>query len=235
MEKSASIINIAKSLLEFQKKVGKIKKDSVNNFLNKKYASLSNILDQISAPLQECGLAISQFPSGEAGLTSILIHAETGEFMQDTCDIRNLKEDAQVRGSHISYLRRYALCAILSLNIDDEGGSEAQPQQPKQQQPKNNKSDLPWLNHGPVYNEVVKELTSGNTDIDTIKEKFRVSKATEEALRKALTDEIKKKAKEAKDMKELTATYGLFKKEVDASDELKEIFGNQKTELNKAK
>jgi hypothetical protein len=234
MEKSASIINLAKSLLEFQKKVGKIKKDSVNNFLNKKYASLSNILDQITTPLQECGLAITQFPTGEAGLTSILIHAETGEYMQDTCDIKNLKEDAQVRGSHISYLRRYALCAILSLNIDDEGGNEAQGQQ---QQPKvKQKNDqLPWLNPGPVFKEVVNELCSGNTTIDTVKEKFKVSKATEEALRTALHEVIKSKVKEAKDLNVLTSTYALFKNDVDNSEDLKATFSNRKKELTPAK
>lgn len=228
MEKSQSIVNIAKSLIEFQKKVGKIKKDSTNPFLGKKYASLSNILDQISGPLTECGLAITQFPSGEAGLLSILMHGESGEFIQETCDIKNLKEDPQVRGSHISYLRRYALCAILSLNIEDEGGQAAsyQPQGGGSQ-----KGQLPWLNKGTQFDEVAKELVAGTTTIDVIKDNFRVSKQMEELLKGEIIKGWASKVNAVKDIKSLTKLYNDKKAEVESSDLIKSLFKARKEQL----
>lgn len=238
MEKSASIANIARSLIEFQKKVGKIKKDSTNPFLNKKYASLSNILDQISTPLSDAGLVISQFPTGDTGLISILMHGESGEFIQESCEIKNIKEDPQVRGSHISYLRRYALCAMLSLNIDDEPGQTGTPPV-NGQQAKQAANQLPWLNHGPEYDKVVKEMAAGAT-IQQIKERYKLSKATEEALKVAVDKvkgevlaEIHAKVFAVKSMQELTALYNEMKAQVDASDDIKGIFQKKRNDLQK--
>lgn len=125
MEKSESIINIAKALITFNIKVGKIKKDEKNPFFKSSYASLSSIQDAIQIPLSECGLTVSQFPDGET-LTSILIHAETGEYMSASFNIHAVKNDPQGFGSAITYARRYALGAILNLNIDsDDDGNKA--------------------------------------------------------------------------------------------------------------
>ena len=75
MNKSESIKNIAGALVKFQASVSKVAKESNNPFFKKKYASLANILDTIQKPLSECGLAISQFPDGDA-LTTIILHSD---------------------------------------------------------------------------------------------------------------------------------------------------------------
>ena len=75
MEKSEKISNLAKALLQFNVKVSKIKKDAKKPFFKSNYASLSNIQDAISVPLQESGLVYSQMPTGVNGLTTILIHS----------------------------------------------------------------------------------------------------------------------------------------------------------------
>lgn len=229
MEKSQSIVNIAKSLIEFSAKITKIKKDATNPFLGKKYASLSNILDQVSGPLRECGLALVQMPSGEAGLTSILMHAETGEFFQDTCEIKNLKEDAQLRGSHITYLRRYGICSILCLNIDDEGGSVEGQQAGKQQQG----NQLPWLNKGEMFDTALGEWLLGNTDYETIKSKFKVSKNTEKELKDGYAAGMKTKIAGTKSVAELTTLFGVHKKEIEANKELLDACGTHKASFNK--
>ncbi len=119
MQTSESIKEIAKALVGFHKEVGKIAKDSKNPFFKSSYASLSNILDGISDPLNNNGLAVVQFPDGEAGLTTRLVHI-SGEWMEATYPMRSVKETPQDRGSALTYQRRYALGAVLSLNIDED-------------------------------------------------------------------------------------------------------------------
>jgi hypothetical protein len=186
MNKSNSIQNLAKALSVFQLKVGKINKDSVNPFFKSKYASLSNILDAISLPLNESGLTFSQLPSGENGLTTILIHSETGEFMEADYTMTPSKNDPQGVGSAITYQRRYALASILGLNIDeDDDGNVAThgaktPEEAVELQ-------KPWLNYGSKeFNGAVAKLKAGTTTIAKIRTVMRVSKKTEERLQLAL-------------------------------------------------
>lgn len=110
----------------FQIKVGKIVKEETNTFFKNKYASLSNILDAIQIPLAEAGLTFSQMPDGDETLTTILIHAESGEYMLSSYSMHAAKKDPQGIGSAITYARRYALGAVLGLNIDvDDDGNAA--------------------------------------------------------------------------------------------------------------
>jgi hypothetical protein len=104
--------------------VSKVAKESNNPFFKSKYASLANILDTIQKPLSECGLAISQFPDGNA-LTTILLHADSGEWMESSYVMPVAKQnDPQAMGSAMTYARRYALGSILNLNIDDDDDGE---------------------------------------------------------------------------------------------------------------
>jgi hypothetical protein len=126
MEKSESIKNIAMALVKFHSSVGKIKKDSTNPFFKSKYADLSDIQDAIQEPLNESGLVISQLPMGKNELTTILIHADSGEFIMGTYEMAPVKNDPQSIGSCITYQKRYALSAILNLNLDaDDDGNAA--------------------------------------------------------------------------------------------------------------
>ena len=125
MEKSDSIIELAIALNGFHKSVGKIKKGSENPFFKSKYADLSDILDKISEPLTENGLSIIQLPKDVNELETILIHT-SGQFISSTYKMTPVKTDPQSLGSAITYQRRYALSAILSLNIDaDDDGNGA--------------------------------------------------------------------------------------------------------------
>jgi hypothetical protein len=124
MNKSESIKNIAGALVKFQASVSKVAKESNNPFFKSKYASLANILSTIQKPLSECGLAVSQFPDGDA-LTTIILHSESGEWMESSYTMPVAKQnDPQAMGSAITYARRYALGSILNLNIDDDDDGE---------------------------------------------------------------------------------------------------------------
>jgi hypothetical protein len=167
MNKSESIKNIAGALVKFQASVSKVAKEANNPFFKSKYASLANILDTIQKPLSECGLAISQFPDGNA-LTTILLHADSGEWMESSYVMPVAKQnDPQAMGSAMTYARRYALGSILNLNIDDDDdGEKAMGRQiPKKDEltPKH-----------PSWTKAVEHLKTGGLMTD-ITSKFEVS------------------------------------------------------------
>lgn len=128
MRTSESIKEISKAMVEFHSKVSKIAKSESNPFFKSKYASLANILDVIAKPLNESKLVILQFPTEQYKLTTRLLH-ESGEWFEDTYEMQPTKHTPQDAGSVITYQRRYAIGAILNLNIDedDDGNKASQP------------------------------------------------------------------------------------------------------------
>lgn len=194
MNKTISITNLAKALLLFQSKMDPIKKDTTNPFFKKNYASLFTILNSIQIPLYECGLAFSQFPDGENGLTTILIHAESGEYIEATYSIHPLKNEPQAIGSALTYARRYAIGAILGLNIDEDDDGNGANDKPKTQSknhpnaapaaqilatPANGK---PWLNENTdQWQSAIKFLVDGGL-ISAIEKKYHLGKTQKEKL-----------------------------------------------------
>jgi hypothetical protein len=125
MEKSQSIQNLTQGLAKFHAMVGKISKDAKNPFFKSNYASLPHIITEVSEPLEKAGLILSQFPNGD-GLTTMLIHAESGEYISATYTLQVVRQnDPQAQGSAISYARRYAITSILNLSISDDDGEAA--------------------------------------------------------------------------------------------------------------
>ncbi len=174
MNKSESLKNIGKALMLFHTKVGKINKDATNPFFHSKYASLSNILENIQLPLAESGLTFTQFPTDENGLTTILMHAESGEFIESCYYMKPVKDDPQGRGSAITYQRRYALASVLGLNVDSDDDANEASGNNKAQQPADNK---PWLNKGSKeFLGAIKKLEEGTTTITKIEAVFKLSK-----------------------------------------------------------
>lgn len=176
MEKSETITSLAKALIDFNGRVSKISKDAKNPFFKSNYASLSNIQDAISKPLAESGLVYSQMPTGVNGLCTILIHAESGEYMMDSYTMPVSKpNDPQAVGSAITYAKRYALAGILGLNIDDDDdGNKAAEKDPA--------VEKPWLNpKTEKWNSAIQALIDGY-DIGVIKKKYNISKENETKL-----------------------------------------------------
>jgi hypothetical protein len=136
MKQSESILNLSKALFDFQSKAVKVIKKADNPFFKSKYADLPSILDEIHPHLISCGLVISQLPDGD-GLTTMLIHANSGEYISANSTMHPTKSDPQSIGSAITYHRRYALCSILGLNVDqDDDGNKASAPAPQRK----------WLN-----------------------------------------------------------------------------------------
>jgi hypothetical protein len=124
IDKSETIAALAKALSSFQKDMSAIAKDAKNPFFKSKYVTLSAIIEAIRKPLAENSLSFTQFPTGDNGLTTILMH-DSGEYIASTVNTQPTKNDPQSIGSAITYMRRYALGAILGLSIqeDDDGNA----------------------------------------------------------------------------------------------------------------
>lgn len=189
MEKSQSIVNIAKALSQFQAKIGKVTKDATNPFFNSKYATLSNILETIKMPLIDSGLSFTQFPTGQNGLTTVLMHSDSGEYMQTDYFMNPSKSDPQAQGSAISYMRRYALSAVLGLNIDEDDDANAAthgastPAAVAKAEAKATASDKPWLNEdSKVYEKIITRLKNKTTTLDQIAQHFKLSKQVRASL-----------------------------------------------------
>lgn len=184
MEKSESIKEIAKALLIFHSKVQKIAKSENNPFFKSKYADLPAVLESIQQPLQESGLSFAQFPD-ENSLTSLLMHGESGEFLQATYNLHAEKITPQGLGSAITYARRYALGAILGLNTDkdDDGNKGSEPKKivPFVQNPK----DI-LVQNSVNWNNIIKAMTEGiNGKVFTlidVEKKYTITEKDKELL-----------------------------------------------------
>jgi hypothetical protein len=129
MKRSENIKNITEALIAFHRDVPTIKKThtATDRGREYKYADLSDVQEAIRLPLINNGLNIVQIPDGE-GLTTILSHV-SGEWFESYYDLPAKNSTPQGLGSSITYLRRYAIAAMLNLCIDsdDDGAAGAEP------------------------------------------------------------------------------------------------------------
>jgi hypothetical protein len=131
MNKSESIKELAAALAKAQAAMPAAKFDATNPFLKNKYASLGAIIEAARAPLAANGLSVVQLPTNEGegiGVTTILMHA-SGEYIESTLSLlvgdEKGKSTAQVAGSVITYLRRYALASVLGIYADEDTDGSA--------------------------------------------------------------------------------------------------------------
>jgi len=132
-------------LAQFQKQVQIIGFDSVNPHFKNKYASLAAVVKTCAPVLSENGLAFSQIFSG-SDIITIVADTETGEKIESVLRLPVADTaTAQQIGSAITYMKRYALCAILGVvGDDDDDGNEATKTHPaKQPQPEPKKELTP--------------------------------------------------------------------------------------------
>lgn len=196
MNTSKEIQKIAQALHLFHIKMDTIKYDSVNPFFNSKYASLTHILETIKMPLQESGLVLIQMPTEENGLTTMLVHAESGEFISSTYYMTADKNTPQAHGSVVSYQRRYCVQSILNLcfDVDDDANIAThgnitkeqfvQKQASAEKKKTTDEVEKQWLNeNSDMFILAIEKLKAGTTTIEKIKKAFKLSKKIEEKLK----------------------------------------------------
>jgi hypothetical protein len=130
---SESIANLALALSIVQGKMSHAVKDSANPFFKSKYADLESVWDACRSLLAENGIAIMQFPGlytdhdKSMSLTTIISH-KSGEYISQEMSVPVSKVDPQGAGSALTYMRRYALAAVVGVvQADDDGNAASSP------------------------------------------------------------------------------------------------------------
>ena len=113
-------------LLEFQQKVGAIKKDSQNPHFKNRYFDINTLIDTIKPILNELGLTISQPLDIENGKNVLRTMVLDGEKLLAHCEILLPDlQDPQKVGSALTYYRRYSLQSLLFLEAEDDDSNIA--------------------------------------------------------------------------------------------------------------
>jgi hypothetical protein len=178
--KSNEINELAKGLILFHVKCEGIKKDAKNPFFKSAYASLPKIIEAITEPLAESGLALTMFPIDENSLYCLLMHT-SGQWIEATYTMKPVKDTPQDKGSCITYARRYCISSILNLQIDDimsdDDGNKASGKVEVKAPVKDDGKQ--WLNKStPEYQYAINYLKGGGL-VAKIKEKYRLNTETE--------------------------------------------------------
>ena len=120
---SKDMSDIDKGMIEFHKKLEAIDRSGNNTFLKYKYATLDDILSEVNPKLAEEGLYIMQFPIniGENELAiRTMLRSNSGQFIVYDSVGFKYRADIQLLGSFITYIKRYALSAILAVNLSED-------------------------------------------------------------------------------------------------------------------
>jgi len=186
MKTSETIKAIAPAIASFHSEVGKIAKKSENTFFKNKYAALPYILSAIAEPLKNAGLIILQMPKmtdkGNS-LETVLMHT-SGEWISEEYLMQPVKSDPQSMGSAITYARRYAIGAILNLNIDvdDDGNKASEPEKKAPEKKAPVQKPKLTTNLHEAWNKCVTALKNKYTMDDLLK-KWDISEANQQLLK----------------------------------------------------
>ena len=110
-----------KALAGFHKHFTTVEKNEENPFHESTYASLSQILNVIRPILNEQGLVLMQMPVNGIKENSVciktrLIHVESQQFIEtNSISVTPNKNDIQLFGSLMTYLKRYEITSLLGL------------------------------------------------------------------------------------------------------------------------
>ena len=135
IEKSDQINELATALAKAQSAIQPAIKDAENlGFKNaktgkaSKYADLAAVWEACRAPLSANGLSVVQLPAdtepGRVALTSMLLHA-SGQYISATFSMRPMQDTPHGAGSALTYLRRYALAALVGVVADEDDDGNA--------------------------------------------------------------------------------------------------------------
>lgn len=133
MRHSESLDKIAPALVSVAAEVKNSPKTAVNKFLKNKYTPLDELVAELRPLLARHGIAVQQFTiggNGSVGVETVLLHS-SGQYMSAEALIavedEKGKSAAQVAGSVVTYLRRYALASALNVaSEDDDDGHKPQ-------------------------------------------------------------------------------------------------------------
>lgn len=129
--RSDQINELMGALAKAQGEMSAAAKDCNNPFFKSKYADLNSIWMACREPLSKNGLAVTQImvEVGDNLYLETLLGHSSGQYISSKMPIK-IKSDAknnelQVLGSCLTYLRRYALAAIVGVAPDEDDDGNA--------------------------------------------------------------------------------------------------------------
>jgi hypothetical protein len=131
---------------------------------DRKYITLDTIMHAVRPSLAEKGMFITQHLAGDS-LTTMIIH-EGGQFIASRFPFQTMNgsgtNNLQNLGGGLTYLRRYAISAILGIAADEDNDGEGSTLEKKTSAPKdpNVKEPEKWLNRTDKAGEVTPEWTN---------------------------------------------------------------------------
>jgi hypothetical protein len=164
-------MSIYKKLLEVQKEVGAISKDSKNPFFKSKYFDINKLIEVVNPVLSDKGIVLLQ-PIQDNKVQSVLVDSESGDSVKSELELPNLTDPQKV-GSCISYYRRYTLSSLLGLQAEDEDGNGLK-SKPKPKQ-------LPKITPE-AYQKAIAAISEKKVTLDQIKAKYSLSENQEKEL-----------------------------------------------------
>ncbi|MCP4504242.1 MAG: hypothetical protein GY822_30340, partial [Deltaproteobacteria bacterium] len=164
--------SIYKKLLEVQKEVGAISKDSKNPFFKSKYFDINKLIEVVNPVLSDKGIVLLQ-PIQDNKVQSVLVDSESGDSVKSELELPNLTDPQKV-GSCISYYRRYTLSSLLGLQAEDEDGNGLK-SKPKPKQ-------LPKITPE-AYQKAIAAISENKVTLDQIKAKYSLSENQEKELK----------------------------------------------------
>jgi len=181
MKTSEKIDLIASALVAFHDEVTAISKTAKNPFFKNEYAPLGHILNTIKEPLTNNKLTVLQFPVGENGLNTIILH-QSGQYISESYEMPAAKQDPQGHGSRITYQKRYAISSILGLSFDvDDDGQEASKEQAKPKLTETQLEAVLKYKEGDKYVKDGKEQPFANI-IKQLESKYTISESQSKKL-----------------------------------------------------
>jgi len=171
-------MSIYKKLLDVQKEVGAISKDSKNPFFKSKYFDINQLIEHVQPVLNKHGLVLTQ-PIHEGSVSSVINDVDSKEGVNMIVSSLPLPQltDPQKLGSCITYYRRYTLASLLGLQAEDDDGNKAsKPSKPKPVEKVKITKE--------AYQKAIDLLGKKEVTLDQIKSKYLLSKEQEETLSK---------------------------------------------------
>ena len=144
---SDQIRELAQALIKVQEQLQPATTDANNPFTKSKYATLNSVMDSCRDALLSNGIWLCQYPvpaePGYLGLVTKLTHAESGQWQSSLAVVPLPKADPQGVGISMTYMRRYALSAMLGIVTEDDTDGEFASDKPNRPQRQKNAVTAP--------------------------------------------------------------------------------------------
>lgn len=190
MNNSEQTDKVMKALLAFHKNPPSIVKEGVASIPgrgDRKYMTLDSIMHAVRPSLAAEGLFITQHLHGDS-LQTVIMH-ESGQYISSSLPFQVMNgsgtNNLQNLGGGLTYLRRYALCAILAIAADtDDDGAAGGIQQAPATPATPAKPELPWLDEkSEKWADMLKAIELGTLkSVDQLTKHYRVNKASREKI-----------------------------------------------------